>query len=316
MKRGLITLVIFIILVGGLFFWWQQGIEAISNNNQITQIFVVQKGEGLRSIARHLKEEKLIRDPIVFFLLVKKLGIDNNIQAGDFRLSPSMTAQQIATELTHGTLDVWVTIPEGLRSEEIAEILKNKLSTYQSAWILELKKHEGYLFPDTYLIPKDADISLIIQIMRNNFDQKWQTLGLQEKQTALTASEIVILASLVEREAKFTEDRPLVASVLSNRLKIDMPLQADATVQYAIGKINGSWWKHPTPEDLKINSPFNTYKNYGLPPAPIANPGLDTLKAAVSPAKTRYFYYLSDKEGRMHYAETLEEHNTNIEKYL
>lgn len=283
----------------------------VNKESKETKIFVIQKGEGLRSIARRLKEEKLIKDPIVFFILVQKLNLADKIQAGDFRLSPSMEAQKLAQELTHGTLDVWVTIPEGLRSEEIAQILKEKVPSFTDNWALELKKNEGYLFPDTYLIPKDADINLVIKIMRDNFEEKWKKLKSDKK-----VGEVVILASIVEREAKFAEDRPVVAGILTNRLRLGMPLQADATVQYARGEIDNNWWEKLTPEDLKINSPFNTYLNYGLPPSPIANPGFDVLKAAATPAKTNYLYYLSSKDGRMHYAETLEEHHQNIEKYL
>lgn len=315
MKRVIITLFILMLLAGAGFIWWKQGLAAVNSKDTTTKIFVVKKGEGLRSIVRQLKQERLISDPIVFFLLVKRLAIDANIQAGDFRLSPSMTAEQIAQELTHGTLDAWITIPEGLRSEEIAQLLKKNIPTYQDSWILQLKKNEGYLFPDTYLVPKDADIKLVIQIMRNNFDQKWQTLNIQQDKTALSSNNTIILASIVEREAKYPQDRPIVAGILLNRIKQDMPLQADATIQYAIGEA-GNWWPNPTKEDLQIDSSFNTYKYYGFPPGPIANPGIGSMKAAAFPAKTNYLYYLSDKEGGMHYAQTLEEHNRNIKKYL
>lgn len=302
----------------GSLLWWQVGIRPVNPKDQSTKIFVIQKGEGIKSIAKRLKNEGLIRDQIVFFVLARNLDLSGKIQAGDFRLSPSMDAQTLAKELTLGTLDVWVTIPEGLRSEEIAQLLKNKIPAFKPEWVFELKRNEGYLFPDTYLFPKDADINLVISIMRGNFQTKWQEvekLGKPDKNR--TMSEIVILASIIEREAKFSEDRPKVSSVLLNRLERDMPLQADATVQYAIGKVDTGWWKkNLTREDLKINSLFNTYVHYGLPPAAISNPGLDALKAAASPFHTRYLYYLSSKDGRMHYAENFEEHSQNIEKYL
>lgn len=318
MKRFLTLLfVLGFCFLGGLL-WWQVGTKPVNEKNTTTKIFVIQKGEGIKSIAKRLKDEGLIRDQIVFFVLARNLNLNGKIQAGDFRLSPSMDAQTLAKELTRGTLDVWVTIPEGLRSEEIAQILKEKVPNFKPDWVFELKKNEGYLFPDTYLFPKDAQIKLVVQIMRGNFQTKWQEvekLGNLDKNRGLL--EIVILASIVEREAKFSEDRPKVASVLLNRLKRDMPLQVDATVQYAVGKVNNSWWKNNlTREDLKINSLFNTYIQYGLPPGAISNPGLDALKAAAFPAKTNYLYYLSSKDGRMHYAENFEEHNQNIEKYL
>lgn len=311
MKKLLITFLVVIFVLGASFFWWQRGLSPVDKKNKETKIFVVYKGEGIRSIAKRLKDEKLINDQIVFFILIQKLGLAGKIEAGDFRLSPSMDAQSLALELTHGTLDVWITIPEGLRSEEISQILQGKVPSSKNEWTPELKKNEGYLFPDTYLIPKDADINLVIKIMHDNFEKKWGELKSDKN-----IREVVTLASIVEREAKFREDRPLVAGILTNRLKLEMPLQADATVQYARGKVDSNWWKRPTREDLKINSPFNTYLYTGLPPSPISNPGLEALKAAVNPAKTNYLYYLSSEDGRMHYAESLEEHNQNIEKYL
>lgn len=310
MKKLLITclLAAFLLVTGTL--WWQRGVSPVDRGNTRTQIFVIQKGEGIRSIAKRLKQEGLINDQIVFFILVKRLGLDGKIQAGDFRLSASMDAKTLARELTFGTLDVWVTIPEGLRSEEIAQVLKEKVPSYKEDWVSELKKHEGYLFPDTYLIPKDADVSLVVTIMRNNFARKWEEL-----QSGKNMETIVILASIIEREAKFLQDRPLVASVLTNRLKLGMPLQADATIQYTKGKA-GDWWPKVTKEDLKVSSPFNSYKTVGLTPSPIANPGFDSLKAGANPTATDYLYYLSDEKGHMHYAKTLDEHNRNIEKYL
>lgn len=317
MKRFFIALIILVLLLGMGLIWWNIGVAPVDKKSQEKKIFVIQKNEGIRSIAKRLKDERLIADPIVFFLFVVLEGLDAKIQAGDFRLSPSMNAKSIAIEFTHGTLDVWVTIPEGLRSEEIAQIFKDKVPSFDNTWVTQLKKNEGYLFPDTYLMPKDADIDFIIQVMRSNFDKKWKEVDSIDINSKMSPDEIVILASIVEREAKFAEDKPLVARVLVNRLKLGIPLQADATIQYAIGKVNNSWWKKGlTREDLKTNSLFNTYTHYGLPPSPISNPGLDTLRAATYPSKTNYLYYLSSSDGRMHYAQTLEQHNKNIEKYL
>lgn len=316
MKKIFITffILILVLVLGSI--WWQRGITPIDKKSSKTQIFVIKKGEGIRSVAKRLKDEKLIRDQIVFFILIKKLGLDGKIQAGDFRLSPSMDTKTLLMELTHGTLDVWVTIPEGLRSEEIGEIFKKQIPSFNDSWTAQLKQNEGYLFPDTYLIPKDAEINFIIRMMRGNFDKKWQEIEINLT-PVLNPEEVVILASIVEREAKFPEDRPIIAGVLLNRFRLNMPLQVDATVQYAIGKSDQTWWKKSlTKGDLKTTSAFNTYLNYGLPPTPISNPGLSSLKAANSPTKTNYLYYLSSKDGRMHYAQTFEEHNQNIEKYL
>ena len=316
MKR-LITAVVSLIVFGFVaLFWWQNGLLPANSTDKTAKIFIVKNGEGVREIANNLKKEGLIKDPIVFFLLARQKGFDKQIQAGDFRLNPSMNALEIAKTLTHGTLDIWVTIPEGVRAEEIADILKNKIPTYKDSWRAELNKNEGYLFPDTYLIPKDADINLVISLLRNNFDSKYSTLNIS--QNGLNKEQIVIIASLIEREARYDKDRPLIGSVILNRLNIGMKLDIDATVQYALGyqEDEKRWWKkNLTSEDLKLKSPYNTYLVAGLPPTAISNPGLQSIKAAINPAKTNYFFYMTDKNGVTHYAETIEEHNANIKKY-
>jgi len=313
-KVFVVTVLIIIFFVAGIF-WWNNGIGPVDPEDKSYKVFVITSGLGIRTIANDLKSQNLIKDPTVFFFLLKQSGLDKKIQAGDFRLSPSMTASQIAENLTHGTIDIWITIPEGQRAEEITETLSQKIPTYKPEWLKLLAENEGYLFPDTYLVPRNADIKQIINIMRINFDKKFATL---KNNTPLTKNQIVIIASMIEREAKYEEDRPLVASVILNRLNISMPLQIDATVQYALGysKEEKTWWKkNLTMEDLKIKSPYNTYENNSLPPQPISNPGLHALLAVINASKTDYLYYISDKTGHNHYAETVEGHNLNIEKY-
>ncbi len=300
-----------------MLFWWYRGTKPVNKNDTSYRIFVVEKGAGVREIANKLKKEQLISDPVVFFLLVKNLGLDQKIQAGGFRLSPSMPASEIARALTKGTFDIWVTIPEGFRAEEIADLFANKLPTFDQSWRTLLNENEGYLFPDTYLIPKDADSGLVVKIMRDNFTEKFDDVYSEDK-TELTEKEVVTIASLIERETRHPQDRPLVASVILNRLAIGMKLDIDATIQYALGKTRDgkTWWPRITQDDYQnVRSPFNTYRNIGLPSTPIANPGLASLEAVVYPARTNYIYYISDREGYNHYAETIEEHNANIKKF-
>ncbi len=307
MKRLLAAAALFLLLAGIFFSWWKISVSPVNPKDTNPNSFVVARGDGVREISRKLKEANLIRDQIAFFLLIKKLNIEKNIQAGSFKLSPSMSANDIATKLTRGTEDVWITIPEGWRNEEILEYLATQgFSTVGENW----KSDEGKLFPDTYLIPKQASISAIHTILRQTFDRKSTGLAV--------TPQTLILASLVEREAKLTADRPIIASVLLNRLSIGMKLDVDATVQYALGKSGGDgWWpKDLTLEDIKIKSPYNTYINSTLPPAPICNPGLSAIQAVLNPAKTDYLYYLSDKSGTIHYATTLDEHNQNVAKYI
>ena len=190
------------------------------------------------------------------------------------------------------------------------------MPTYQDSWPAELVKNEGYLFPDTYLIPRDADINIIISMLRNTFNKRYSTLNTSG--TKFSQPEIIAIASLIEREARHDEDRPLVAGVITNRLKLGMKLDLDATIQYALGYQSAEkrWWKRSlTNNDKLLNSPYNTYRVAGLPPTPISNPGLESLRAAINPANTSYLYYITDKNGINRYSEDLEGHNGNIQKY-
>lgn len=314
--KKVITLVIFAVFFLTGFIWWNNGVKPINKADTSQKVFVISRGEAIREVGNALKSEGLIRDPVVFFLLIKKAGSEKAIQAGDYRLSPSMDLYKIVDTLKHGTLDLWVTIPEGYRAEEIADNLSSNLPV-DTIFRQKLAVEEGYLFPDTYLIPKDAGAEMVIAIMKSNFDKKTQDAGIPQDSTAL--ARIVTIASLVEREAKFPEDAPLVASVISNRLEIGMGLQIDATVQYVLGysASQKTWWRNNlTSQELKVSSLYNTYIHAGLPPTPISNPGIKALKAAAAPANTNYIYYVSDTTGHLHFAKTLAEHNQNVQKYI
>lgn len=317
MKKVRTIIFLFFFAIIALFIWWQNGNQIASPQDKTEKIFVITPKENIRDIVFNLKKENLIRDPIIFFLIVKQLALDGKIQAGDFRLSPSMTPQDIAKTLTHGMLDIWVTIPEGKRAEEIAQILESKIPSYLPTWKKELNSQEGYLFPDTYYLPRNADVNLVINLMKQNFQQKFETAK-NGKITKLTDNEIITVASIIEREAIFPEDRAYVASVIFNRLAYPMRLQIDPTIQYALDyqTVEKTWWKKTlTVNDLQTDSPYNTYQNDGLPLGPICNPGFSALSAAINPAKTDYLYYISDQKGHLHFARTLEEHNVNIQKY-
>lgn len=313
MKKFVMLIAVAVTLIGGITLWWNNGTSAANSSDRKTRSFTVNKGEGLRSIAAHLQEEGLIRDKIVFYALIKQNGLDGKIQAGEYQLSPSLTPNEIAQLMTKGSLDIWVTIPEGKRAAEIAEILASKLSTVDSTWKPKLIENEGYLFPDTYLIPHDASLEQVLTILKDNFEKKYQEAS-QNATASLSKEDGVILASILEREGRSVEDKKMIASVLENRLNIGMALQTDATIQYVVGGPM-NWWPTPTAQNLKINSPYNTYLNPGLPPTPISNPGLDALTAAFHPADTNYFYYISDSKGMLHFARTLDEQNTNIRKF-
>src|SRR3990167_10153018 len=183
MKKLTTVVLLLIIVFFGSFLWWKNGLFPVNSTSKESVIFVIQKGSGLKEIASKLEIAGLIKNRVIFFLYARLGKFEEKIQAGDFRLSPSMTAQEIAENLTHGTLDIWTTIPEGKRAKEIAEILKEKIPTYDTSWDNLLVAEEGYLFPDTYLISKDATIDMIINQMRGNFDQKYSTLNIQNSLT-------------------------------------------------------------------------------------------------------------------------------------
>ncbi len=315
-----VRIFVLILLLFGLisYFVFQEGSLAVDKTNQGTVVFVINKGEGLYSITKRLSTEQLIRNRLVFLFLAKKMGIEKKIQAGDFRLSKKMTAEEIAQALTHGTVDEWITVVEGLRKEEVAQQLSEQFAVNQISFIEQSK--EGRLFPDTYLIPKSATLTTINKLFESTFQKKFAQARAQYPFVKRSDRDVLILASLIEREAKFSDDRRLIGSIILKRAENDWPLQLDATVQYALGyqRNEKTWWKRDlTTEDLKVDSTYNTYTHAGLPPAPICSPSLDSIRAAfAADMNTPYFYYVSDKTGKVHPAKTLEEHNANIKKYI
>lgn len=316
--RWTLLLLAIAISLGVTGFWWTDAVSAVDPKDATPETFTVSRGEGVRSIAAKLSKQNLIRSPTGFFILVKVMGLAMKLQAGDYRLNRSMDTSTIVQELTHGTLDVWVTTLEGWRVEEIASKLAKDLDIPEREFLKYAK--EGYMFPDTYRVPRDATPAAVAKIFLDNFDSKvGAQLRVDAVKTGLAFGQVITLASIVEREGRSSEDRPIVAGILLKRLKADWPLQADATVQYALGyqAVEKSWWKKfLTDDDKKFSSPFNTYRATGLTPEPIVSPGLAAIRGVIYPKETDFWYYLHDAAGRAHYAKTIEEHTVNIAKYL
>lgn len=314
-----ILFLIGVVLIGAtLYFatWFQP----VNPNDKSDRQFVIPKGQALITIGQRLKEAGLLKNTIAFRLIVKKDNLGNKIQAGSFKLSPSMSVSEIARTLTMGTEDSWITIQEGWRAEEIAESLarQNFTNFDQAEFVSLAKDSEGKLFPDTYLIPLQISAQQFYDLLLNTYDRKVGPLNLSENDFDLTEQEVIILASLVEREGKGVTDMRNVAGILLNRLEIGMALQVDATLQYANGydKVQKTWWREPLAKDKEVASPYNSYLTPGLPPTPICNPGLDAIQAVLDPLESDNLYYLHDLSGVGHYAQTYEEHLVNINKYL
>ncbi len=319
--KFLLPIPILLILMGltviGLY---QSQLAPVDTHNHSIKKVVIAKGASVDAIAAKLKQQNLIRQPLAFKVWIKLNNLETQLQAGTFELSPSMSVKTIVNELTQGTNDIWVTFPEGMRREEISESLASYyLPEFdQEDFLSKTVSLEGQLFPDTYLIPKMSSTQTIINLLTENFESKMQPLQPQFEDLKYSENQILTMASILEREAKGLNQMRLVSGVLWKRLEMGMPLQADATLQYATGynEQTGSWWTAPTSENKEVESPFNTYAYPGLPPHPICNPGLQAVKASLDPASSNYLYYLHDNQGQIHFAQNLQEHNQNVNQYL
>ncbi|HWA52201.1 MAG TPA: endolytic transglycosylase MltG [Patescibacteria group bacterium] len=316
MKKLILLFLAFIIVIVIAGFWFVNGLTPKDNNSQ-TKRFVIDQGETASAIGIDLAKNNLIKSATAFRIYSQVTQTARKIKPGSYDLSSNQWVPQIIAKLLNGPTEIWVTIPEGLRKEEIAEKFTDFDKFNKQEFLNLTKNDEGYLFPDTYLLPRDATASTIVKIMTDNFNKQY-TEAAKNKTNPLSKNDIVILASIVQREAITAEDMRGVASVLMNRYNSGMSLGSDVTLEYALGQQpDGGWWKKDlTVDDLALDSPYNTRTNAGFPPTPISNPGLVALEAAANPPNTSYLYYLSDSDGKLHFAQTLEEHNANIQKYL
>lgn len=293
--------------------------------------FRVEPGESVSSIGNRLESEFFISNADAFLDYAIYTGIDLSIQSGDFTLSPAQSIIDIAQALQKfSPTDATLVILPGWRVEEIAASLPTSgLDISPEDFLAAVNTPpqvlqpiapggmEGFFFPDTYILPRETTLAQLLDVIARNFTAKLTT-DLQNAFSArgLSVYEAVTLASIVQREAVHIEEAPLIASVYLNRLAIDMKLDADPTIQYALGYQfdTGSWWKSPLAlADLEVISPFNTYLNNGLPPAPISNPGIEALTAVAFPQESTYYFFRAacDGSGYHVFAETFEEQLAN-----
>ena len=292
------------------------------------RIVSIPAGATLRQIAARLAQVGVIRHQGMFVLYARLRGAAAQLQAGEYALRATMSPAQVLDILRHGNVIYHsLTIPEGLTVRDIAALIAAKglgdrqtilRLAHDAAFIrslgLTVPSLEGYLFPETYHVPRSMNerdlLRLMVQTLRKNYTRD---IALRAQRLGMTQHEVVTLASLIEKEAHVDEERPLISAVFHNRLRKGMRLQADPTVIYALGeRFDGNLRK----KDLAIDSPYNTYRYAGLPPGPIANPGRRSLQAAVAPAPVDYLYFVATgKHGRHHFSTTLREHNQAVRKY-
>ena len=291
-----------------------------------TAIVVIPRGTSVRGISVILAEKGLIKEDIRFFLLAKLSGYGKKLQAGEFRLRTGIKPGEVLRELAIArSVEYPITIPEGLRAAEIAEIFgqyglcnpKSFLNlVYDKEFIAKLgftkvESLEGYLFPDTYLFTRDiTGAQNIIPIMVKRFNEVWNEITTGVDKT-VDRQQTVILASIVEKETGTPEERPLIAGVFHNRLNMGMRLQSDPTVIYGSKKFTAPISK----DDLLTATPYNTYTLPGLPVGPICSPGRDALRAVLFPTPTDTLYFVAKNDGSHHFSKSLSEHNRAVEKY-
>ena len=283
-----------------------------------TDRFVVTLMDTKETVAKNLLEQEYIGDENAFInLLPEPLP-------GGYKISKEMTPAQLASVLKGKPYMKWVKIPEGLRKEEIAQLLKDSLGWTEKEktnWITKDTTQnpdylEGVYFPDTYLIPIDESPANTARRLISKFNENFAPYITEFYRKNIKWTTALALASIVQRESSNDEDAPLIAGILWNRLDKKMYLNVDATLQYIRGDKGDGWWSPISLEDKKIDSPYNTYTHIGLPPHPICNPGLPAIEAVLNPTQTDCLYYIHDKNRITHCATTYEEHQANIEEYL
>jgi len=321
---GFWGLLVLIWIVISLFYY--QGTRPASQDSR-SVTFEVQPGMTLKQVTLELFNQRLILSPSAFQAIAYIQDKEKQIMVGEFSLSPSMLPTEIILRLTSGKTILYpLTIPEGYRITEIASLLDTQGLASSEVFILQTQDKdliksmdiptdslEGYLFPETYYLSKLTPEKKIVQKMVNTFKEKVLKSQLlkSSKESPLSLHEIITLASLIEKETGLDSERKLISSVFHNRLRKNMRLQTDPTVIYAIEKFDGNIRRR----DLKIDSPYNTYRYKGLPPGPISSPGIKSIEAAISPIKSNHLYFVSRQDGSHHFSSTLVEHNQAVKKY-
>jgi UPF0755 protein len=287
-------------------------------------LFTIEKGQNIEQIAFHLKRQGYIRSELFFITLIRFSGNARKVKSGQYDLSSGMKSTDILQKFVRGVVaTIKFTVPEGLTIQQIADLLEHEGIVSSDQFIeatkeprtlnkynIPFKTAEGFLFPDTYIVAKDLTSSQIVDLMIERFFFTLRNIS-SGKYEEEEMKKLVIIASLVEKEARLDTERPVISAVFYNRLAKGKRLESCATIQYILGKTK----ERLLYSDLRIDSPYNTYLNAGLPPGPISNPGLGSLKAAIQPADVDYLFFVSKRDGSHYFSTTYEEHLKAIRRY-
>jgi UPF0755 protein len=304
----------FLALTFFVLIFYIRSINAPNTTIQYPHTFRIEQGETLSMISQRLKQEQLITSRSFFNIQSLIRGQSDSLKSGVYIFKTPLSTTDIINRFAEGKFDIetiQITFPEGATREEIAAIASKSLPSFDiNAFMLETR--EGYLFPDTYRFFETASAQDVKNELEKVFAERMKILEEEIDLSGRTKDEIIIMASIIEKEANTPESRRIVADILWRRINNEMPLQVDATFVYSIGK--GTF--DLTVADLEEDAPYNTYVRKGLPPTAISNPGLDTIRAAIYPTDTEYLFFLTGADGEMYYAETFEGHKENRRKYL
>jgi len=322
-----ITLFVIICAAVGLIFELRMYADTPANVGPSQPVIVnVRPGQTLRNTADILQQKNIIKSGLKFILIARIKGLDKHLKAGEYLLSATMPPRQVLEIMVKGEVILHkLTVPEGYNISQIAVLVENAKFGSKDDFIkaatnidlaarngIEDATFEGYLFPDTYFFPREVTMDQIVSAMAKRF---WSIFSTEWKERAkdlgLTIHQIVTLASIIEKETGAAFERPIISSVFHNRLKKKMRLESDPTVIYGIENFDGNL----TRNHLNTPTPYNTYKISGLPAGPIANPGRESLKAALYPEKTVFIYFVSKKDTTHYFSKSLKEHNQAVRKY-
>jgi len=330
MKKIILYLFIFILLLvlaGGLITYFRYQ-AAMNWRSPAEAVIEINPGDGLDVVANRLARNNVIHDPLFFQIYSFIKDNYHTIQPGIHTIPAGTGIDQIMSLFYDNPhREITVTIPEGLTIQQTAELVSQNLAVDNDLLLAEINQPyhleellfppaeqtlEGFLFPDTYRFLNDSTTDQIVIKMIQNFNEQWPENDIENSDTKLSSYEILILASIIEKEASNSEERRVISEILQSRLSEGEPLAVNATLNYILDDPQAVF----SDEEIYYDSAYNTYQHKGLPPTPICNPSLDSILAVIEPTPNNYYYYLHDADGQIHYAATLDEHNANIDKYL